>query len=325
MIVFLTLIYVALLFVLVKVGVIKMTLWWKLSPLAWMVFLFVALFLPMQWGAPGGVVNIYQPVIEIVPNVSGEVIEVPIKSMKILKKGDVLFKIEPRPFQAEVDRLEASLQLVSLNLKRARTLYKKKVASTHDVDVYTAEQAQLNAQLDKAKYNLESTIVKAPSDGFVVGLILRPGQRVGSLPVRSFMSFVKIEKNFAAIGINQNTLRHIEIGQPAEVTFKLKPGKIFAAEVTDFLLITPNGQLAPSGTIPLAPNVQNMPQPYAVMLKLEEEAFADIEMPALHDIQSIPAGAFGTGTIYTNSVQATHIIRKVMLRMDAWINYIIPF
>ncbi len=324
MIVFLTLIYVAVLFVLLKTGIIKMNTWWKISPLAWMILLFVVLFLPMQWGAPGGTVNIYQPVIEIIPNVTGEVTEVTAKPLTVLKEGDILFKIEPRPFQAKVDQLEANLKLVRLNLERAQTLYKKKAVSQYDVDVLIAEEAQIIAQLDQANYDLESTIVRAPSNGFVVALTLRPGQRVGSLPVRSFMSFVKIERNKVIIGINQYSLRHIQIGQTAEVTFKLKPGKVFTAEVEDIALITPDGQLAPSGTIALAPTAQNVPQPYAVVLKLDQDVFKDIDLPILHNIQALPAGTFGTGAIYTQSVEATHIIRKIMIRMDAWMNYIHP-
>ena len=76
MILFLTLIYVALLSILVKLNVVRFNLFWKLSPLLWMVMLLVVLFIPMQWGAPSGAVNVYRMVVEIVPNVSGEVVEV---------------------------------------------------------------------------------------------------------------------------------------------------------------------------------------------------------------------------------------------------------
>ncbi|MEK6249258.1 MAG: biotin/lipoyl-binding protein, partial [Planctomycetales bacterium] len=63
----------------------------------------------MLWGAPSGPINVFRYVIEIVPNVSGEVVDVPVKPHESLKKGDVLFQIDKRPFQAEVDRLEAAI------------------------------------------------------------------------------------------------------------------------------------------------------------------------------------------------------------------------
>jgi multidrug resistance efflux pump len=90
-------------------GGIKWTLWWKASPLAWLLVLVVGLFIPMQWGAPVGPANVYQPVVEIIPNVSGEVIEVPVEGLQTLEKGDVLFRIDPAPYQAAVDQLTAQL------------------------------------------------------------------------------------------------------------------------------------------------------------------------------------------------------------------------
>src|SRR3954463_1818881 len=53
--------------------------------------------------------RMYAPVVQIVPQVRGVVIDVPVEGNKPLKKGDVLFRIEPRPFEIEVDRLRASL------------------------------------------------------------------------------------------------------------------------------------------------------------------------------------------------------------------------
>ncbi len=320
MIVFLTLIYVVVLFLLVKIKVISLTLWWKLSPLVWMILLFVVLFLPMQWGAPGGVVNIYQSVVEIVPNVTGQVTEVPVNALTSLKKGDVLFKIESRPFQSNVDNLEASLNLASVNLARAKDLYAKKLGSEVDVDKFTGEVEQLTAQLDSANYDLESTVVRAPGNGYVVGMSLRPGQRAAAFPTRAYMSFVNLEQSRVALGINQNAARHVKQGQPAEITFKFLPGQVFQAKVDDIVFITPQGQLAPSGNIPLAPTAQNVPQPLAVILKLDEDVLENIDLSPLQI-----GGAFGTGAIYTQSVQATHIIRKVMIRMDAWMNYIMPY
>jgi len=79
LIVFLTLCYVAVLVLLIKLKVIRLTLWWKLSPAVWMLLLFIVLFIPMQWGAPSGNVTQYQFVVEIVHNVSGTIIEVPIE------------------------------------------------------------------------------------------------------------------------------------------------------------------------------------------------------------------------------------------------------
>ena len=101
MIVFLTLIYIAFLFLAIKIGIIKMNSFWKISPVIWMVLLFFVLFVPMQWGAPSGAVNMYQVVIEIIPNVTGEVVDVPVKALTPVKKDEVLFRIDPEQYQAK--------------------------------------------------------------------------------------------------------------------------------------------------------------------------------------------------------------------------------
>jgi multidrug resistance efflux pump len=323
MIVFLTLCYVAVLALLVKLRVIRLNLWWKISPLVWILVLLVALFIPMQGGAPTGTVQVYQYVVEVIPNVSGEVIEVPVKPLSPLQEGDVLFRIDPRPFQNQVDSLDAQLDLAKINLARAKELFKKKAGPQVDVDRFAAEVKQLTAQLDKARYDLEETLVRAPGQGFVLGVTLKPGQRVANLPLRSWMSFVNTDLNKVAIGINQNQVRHLQAGMPAEVTFKILPGKVFNARVLDGAPITPGGQLAPSGNVPPAPSAQTLPQPYGIVLELDE-SFAQAGLTPM-DIARVPGGAVGTGAVYTNSAKATHIIRKVMLRMQAWLNYLIAY
>jgi hypothetical protein len=77
-----------------------------------------------------------------------------------------------------------------------------------------------------------------------------------------------------------------------------------------------NRQLQPSGIVPASPTPHLMPATYGVILKLDDKASA---------LQSLPGGAMGTAAIYTDNVKATHIIRKVMMRMQSWINYIIPY
>jgi hypothetical protein len=125
------------------------------------------------------------------------------------------------------------------------------------------------------------------------------------------------------MGVNQNQLRHLRPGMPAEVTFKILPGSVFNARVLNGAPITPGGQLAPSGNVPPAPSAQTLPQPYGIVLELDE-SFEEAGLTAMN-IASVPGGAVGTGAVYTDSAKATHIIRKVMLRMQAWLNYMIPY
>ena len=319
MIVFLTLIYVAVLAVLVKLKIVPLNTFWKLSPLLWMVLLFFVLFLPMQWGAPSGSVILYKPVIEIVPNVSGEVLSVSGVAREPMKQGDEIFRIDPDQYQARVNELNARLLLSKMNLDRAQELMDKNLGRQVEVDKYRTEVDSLEAQLEQAEWDLDKTVVVAPADGYIIGLMLRPGYRVSNQATRSWVAFVETGSTVLIAGIDQAYLRHVEPGQKAEVVMKMLPGTVLNATVKGVAYMTPEGQLTPSGNVPLAPTATTVPQPYGVELTLDDKTL--LTAGGSH----VPGGSVGTAAIYTESVKATHIIRKVMLRMDAWLNYLLPY
>jgi len=315
MIAFLTLIYVAALFLAVKVGVIRLNTFWKISPAIWMVLLFFVLFVPMQWGAPAGAVNLYRAVIEIVPNVNGQVTEVNVRALENVKKGDVLFTLDPTQYRSRVDQLQAQVELSKANLARAQDLMDRGVGRQLDVDIYRAEVQNFSAQLDNANWELGETVIKAPDDGKVVALSLRPGQRVVNMPLRSWVAFVAADNQRMAVGIPQSRMRYVRPGQTAEIVLRLLPGRTLNATVLKIVNINPAAQLPPSGLLPPAPNPTDPALPFAAILELDDESI---------DLTDIPGGATGTAAIYTDSVKATHVIRRVMMRMEAWMNYIKP-
>jgi multidrug resistance efflux pump len=334
--------------------------------------LFVALFIPMQFSAPYGPVTVFGYVIEIVPRAAGRVIEVPVSANKPVKKGDVLFKIDPKPYQADVDRAKAALaeaeqkvpQLKAAVDKAKATLdkakSKKKLAeiayektsslvtadalrkvqmdkATADLNSAVAmvqeaeaalEQATLayeseiggtnttvalrKAELEKAEINLRECTVYAPTDGFIVQLSLRPGFVVVKAPIRQAMPFIPKETVAPAVMINQNYLRYVKPGQNVELASRLYPGKILKATVESVLKANGQGQVAPTGKL-LVANPNEPEAPFFVRLKMDEDAE---RFPLL-------LGSKGTAALYTEKGRMTHIIRKVMMRMDTWLNYIL--
>jgi hypothetical protein len=317
MIVFLTLCYCALLFVLVKIGVIKLTSFWKASPLIWVTLLLIFLFIPMNWGAPAGPVMLYQWVISITPNVSGEVIEVPATANTPTSKGDVLFAIDPVPYQATVDQLEANLALSRQRLDQSERLARRGAGSVYDVERYQAEVKATEAQLANARWNLDSCVVTAPADGFPIGVTLEPGSRVSN--ISSPLAYV-ITARKMLVGIDQIFVRHVKPGQPVEVVMKVLPGKVLTGTVEGLAMMTPQGQLAPSGAVPQAPTGQQVPAPFGVIVVPDEPSLELIE-----DMGRLPGGATGTAAIYTESAKFSHLIRKVILRLEMWLNFVNPF
>ncbi len=284
----------------------------ELSPLIWFVLLLVGLFIPMQFSAPSGPLIVLQYSVPIVPNVQGEVIEVAVEPNQQVKQGDVLFRIDPALYQAQVDTLTAQLELARTRLSQAERLAKRGAGSTYDVEQYTSQIGQLEGQLLGARYNLDETTVRAPADGFVTNVALRPGARVTNLPWAQAMAFVETADPIFASEIFQNHLRHIEPGLPAEVTLKMFPGKVFDAEVQYVVMASATGQLAVSG---FAAAPKELPHtPFWVRIAPGEELSS----------LDLPIGATGTVAIYTKTGAPTHMIRKVVIRIEAIKNYIAP-
>src|SRR6478736_6435119 len=136
-----------------------------------LLYIFLSVFHPVSHDG-----RMYAPVVQIVPNVRGLVIEVPIEANKPIKKGEVLFRIDPKPFQIEVDRLRASLaaknvkfaqlseQLAAAeastretraNLIVAESQFDRQARETYEQAV--SQVSQVGKRLELARSNLDRT------------------------------------------------------------------------------------------------------------------------------------------------------------------------
>lgn len=313
MILFLTLIYVAILGLAIKLKWIKqLTLFWKLSPALWMVFLLVALFIPMQFWAPSGSLLVSNYTVPVVSRVAGEVSEVIAKENQPLNKGALLFRIDAVPYQAAFDAADAALTLANIRVEQEQELMDKGVGKQVSLDRAVAQRDQAQAQLDSALYNLKATEVFAPANGYVTNLTLREGARVAPIPLAPAMSFIDTDEHIVGGFIFQNYLRYIQPGQKAEVTFKMYPGMVFDAEVDHIIPARATGLEGIGGTPVQAQQLSHAP--FAVRLNLYAEAKA----------LKLPSGATGSMAIYSETGTFTHVIRKVELRLQAIMNFIIP-
>jgi RND family efflux transporter MFP subunit len=306
-------VYLVVLFLLVKLNIVRFNLFWKCSPAVVLVLLLFGLFIPMGWGAPQGPAIVIRNSVPIVPNVAGEVTDVPIEANTPLKAGDVLFKIDPTPFQAQVDALTAQLKFEKLRLSQMTQLQTNETGRAFDVQERQASVDQLTAQLAGAQYNLDQTVVRAPADGYVTNLALRKGARVAALPLSPVMAFIDTSETIIGVGIQQIDARYIEPGQNIEVTFKFMPGRVLTGKVTDVLQAISTGQVEASGLAVTPKEVQSAP--FAVRVKLDNANIA----------RRLPAGSAGTAAVFTAHIRPSHIIRRVLLRQIAILNYINPF
>jgi RND family efflux transporter MFP subunit len=251
--------------------------------------------------------------VSIVPNVAGEVIDVPVEGNTALKAGDILFRIDPAPYDAQVKALEAQSKLADLRLSQMTQLFERDAGRAFDVQQRQSEADQLKTQLEGAKWNLDKTVVRAPADGYVTNVALRKGARVANLPLSPVMAFIDTSETLIGVEISQNDARYIAPGQPVELTFKFRPGAICTGKVETVFQAISTGQTQTSGLAVTPKGFESAP--FVVRVRLDDQDIA----------KRLPAGGTGTAAIFTEAVRATHIIRKVLLRQIAILNYVNPF
>ena len=332
-----------------------------------------ALILSLNVFAPSSSdVRVIKYVVQVVPQVRGRVIEVPVEPNSPVKKGTVLFRIDPTQYELQVRVLEAQLantegnvrtlseQLqaavartsavrTKLQLAQMRVSQNLELARTGAGDRFTLEQAQttlqelqaelrgttaaegqiraqlgatvgedqasiaqMKAQLESARWELTQTIFYAPADGTVINLQLRPGQMataLGTLPVMTF-----VEDEFQVIALfNQNELHQVAPDDEAEIALDTMPGRIIKAQVDSVVWAQGQGQVPMSGTLPQTGAAPLPPGRFAVRLRI-----ADRDRGLF-----LAAGAAGHGAIYTQHGHHIHLVRKVILRVGAYTDYLI--
>jgi multidrug efflux system membrane fusion protein len=119
--------------------------------------------------------------VQVQAQVSGQIIARHFKDGQDVKKGDLLFTIDPRPYQATLDAAKADLMLADANLKRQEELKAKAVTATQDWDTAKANAMRAQAAVDAAQVNLDFTQIRSPIDGTIglrqvdVGNTVSPG------------------------------------------------------------------------------------------------------------------------------------------------------
>jgi multidrug resistance efflux pump len=361
-----------------------------------------AMILTLNVVAPSSTkLRIFKYTVPIVSQVRGRVLEVPVEEgNRPVKKGDVLFKIDPVPYQLEFNSLQAQLATAQasqrelfesqkganaktaetqaaimaatsriaevnarLELARRRVAQNRELAATGagnrfdleqaqatlaetegqlasaqsqlaqarateaqaiasaqqvgqklgaQVDGQFAQVAQIRAQLENAKWNLDQTVTRSPCDCYVINLQLRPGGFVAGLPLNPVMTLVETDGQIVAF-YAQNELTRVQTGDEAEFALETYPGRIIKGKVDSIIWAMGQGQLPASGTIPMSTLANQPPGVYAVKFDVAERDRALF----------LAAGAVGDAAIYTQHLAILHVVRKVILRVGSYTNYLI--
>ena len=168
--------------------------------------------------------------VDIRPRVSGYITEIHFEAGAIIKKGDLLYVIDPRPYQADFDRasaeferMQAQLKLSQIELDRAKDLRAKNTISASEFDqkaaTYQASSAAARAAeaaKNSAALNLEFTQIKSPIDGRVsdaritVGNLVQPGEGAESV----LTTVVSVDPIYAKLDADENALlKYIKLAE----------------------------------------------------------------------------------------------------------------
>jgi RND family efflux transporter MFP subunit len=235
--------------------------------------------------APTGRVTVISRVVEVTPNVSGQITEISVPPNQLVKANAVLFKIDPAPYEAQVRTIEAQLKFQELRLSQMQQLQASSSGRAFDVEQRQAEVDQLRAQMDKAQYDLDQTMIRAPADGYVSTLTLNKGDR--ATPSNAVMSFVLADATRLVGIFSQNGFQTIKPGARVQFALSNNPGHLYSSTIAEIAAGVGEGQIASSGTL-LRVTSLPMTAEYAVVIERPK----DIEPLALRP------GMSGTATVY---------------------------
>jgi multidrug resistance efflux pump len=176
--------------------------------------------------------------------------------------------------------------------------------------------AEIQSELDQARYYLDNTLMTAPEDGYIINLQVRPGMVAGDVRLGAIASFICDANRYVLADFYQENLKYVTPGQDVEAAIDLYPGQIFKGKVLAIWRGSGEGQMLPSGTLPdFNPAPSSVPQgQFAVEIHLEDP-----------DQSKFPIGAQAYAAIYTNPRSTFVVLRKISIRTRTWLNWLYPF
>jgi HlyD family secretion protein len=192
-----------------------------------------------------------QPEIQVKINaeVSGEIIDLPVREGDVVRKGQLLAKIKPDAYQAQFERAEAVLRINEANLRKAESEYRriselfaKKLNSESDFDIAKASFESAKASYDQSKASvkesretLAKTTIYSPMNGVVSQLNSEIGERVsGSTFTQGteIMTIADLSRMEARVDVGENDVVLVSLGDTARIEVDSYPDRKFVGHVT---------------------------------------------------------------------------------------------
>jgi len=227
------------------------------------------------------------------------------RTEELVEKGAI-----PR-VRLDEDRNDLNLARGNLERARADALLSRDELGALVEDGVNAKLAEVEAQLDAARWNLDQATVRAPSAGYVAQLALREGFMAVPFPLRPSMVFVSERRREVAASFRQIATERLTVGSEAEIAFYAVPGTVFSGRIVQVLDVIASGEFTASGNL-IAPEENRPPGRVVALIELDDAVNA----------HRLPGGSAGHVAVYSEHWEMFAIIRKILLRMKAWTFYL---
>jgi HlyD family secretion protein len=199
-----------------------------------------------------------QPEVEvkIAPEVSGEIVEIPVKEGQVVQKGQLLLRIKPDTYRAQVEsqmaalngarsasvRNRAELEKAENDYNRLKKLHEGGLISPSELNAAKTAYDGARAALEGARFQIQQaegslrqinealskTIIYAPATGTISSLTSRVGERVvgtSQFAGTEVMRIADLDNMEARVNVNENDVVDVKVGDPAKITVDAYPDR----------------------------------------------------------------------------------------------------
>jgi RND family efflux transporter MFP subunit len=226
--------------------------------------------------------------------VKGQVVSIPAKEGRLVKKGQLLVKLDDRDYRSRLARIDANYRLAKQDFERMTALVKKNIAAESKLDEIEARLEDLTAQRNEAQRSLDRTSITAPISGRLNEIKAKKGDLLDvNQQVAQILQFNKVK---VMVGVPESDVAAVFDLNEAEVIIealenrKVKGRKIFLssqprtlARLYDLELMVPNpdGRILPGmfGQVELVKRVfdQALAVPLYAVITRGDERFVYVE------------------------------------------------
>ena len=248
-----------------------------------------------------------QPEVQVKINaeVSGEIIELPVREGDEVRRGQLLVRIKPDAYQAQYERSQASLRINEANLRKAEAefrrmqeMYNKQLVSDAEFDISKASYESAKASFDQSqasvketKETLDKTTIYSPMTGVVSQLLSEIGERVsGSTFTRGteIMTIADLARMEARVEVGENDVVLVSLGDTAKIEVDAYPDQSFIGKVTQIANTATSTGLGTQEEITNFEVRILIHQPDTVVFRPGMSMTADIQTESRYNVLAVP-------------------------------------